>query len=165
MYKRQSFDNALRNFLSRFWLPGEAQKIDRMMEKFAERFCALNPGVFANTDTAYVLAFSLIMLNTDAHSAQMKKKMTQQEFVNMNRGINDSGDLPTELLESLYQNITTNEIKIKDETMMPTRVSRASDLSVASWSLVSVRLWLESATRESTSHMEVKMPRPSRSQS
>ena len=114
-----SFDNALRNFLSRFWLPGEAQKIDRMMEKFAERFCALNPGVFANTDTAYVLAFSLIMLNTDAHSAQMKKKMTQQEFVNMNRGINDSGDLPTELLESLYQNITTNEIKIKDETMMP----------------------------------------------
>ena len=73
-----SFDNALRNFLSRFWLPGEAQKIDRMMEKFAERFCALNPGVFANTDTAYVLAFSLIMLNTDAHSAQMKKKMTWQ---------------------------------------------------------------------------------------
>ena len=28
-----SFDNALRKFLSYFWLPGEAQKIDRMMEK------------------------------------------------------------------------------------------------------------------------------------
>ena len=25
--------------LAGFWLPGEAQKIDRMMEKFAERFC------------------------------------------------------------------------------------------------------------------------------
>ena len=33
-----SFDNALRKFLSYFWLPGEAQKIDRMMEKFAERY-------------------------------------------------------------------------------------------------------------------------------
>ena len=98
-----TFDQALRRFLTHFWLPGEAQKIDRMMEKFAERYCSQNEGVFANADTAYVLAYSLIMLNTDAHSSQIKKKMTQQEFVNMNRGINDSGDLPTPFLESLYQ--------------------------------------------------------------
>ena len=110
-----SFDAALRKFLSYFWLPGEAQKIDRMMEKFAERYCSQNEGVFANPDTAYVLAYSLIMLNTDAHSSQIKKKMTQQEFVNMNRGINDSGDLPTPFLEALYQGITTNEIKIKQD--------------------------------------------------
>ena len=62
-----------------------------------------------------MLAYSLIMLNTDAHSSQIKKKMTQQEFVNMNRGINDSGDLPTPFLETLYQGITTNEIKIKQD--------------------------------------------------
>lgn len=102
-FKNMTFDAALRKFLSFFWLPGEAQKIDRMMEKFAERYCSQNGGVFANPDTAYVLAYSLIMLNTDAHSSQIKKKMTQQEFVNMNRGINDSGDLPTPLLEQLYQ--------------------------------------------------------------
>ena len=49
-----------------------------MMEKFAERYCSQNDteGVFANADTAYVLAYSLIMLNTDAHSSQIKK-MTQ----------------------------------------------------------------------------------------
>lgn len=110
-----TFDNALRKFLSYFWLPGEAQKIDRMMEKFAERYCSQNKGVFANPDTAYVLAYSLIMLNTDAHSSQIKKKMTMQEFVNMNRGINDSGDLPTPFLESLYTAITTNEIRIKQD--------------------------------------------------
>lgn len=33
------FDEAIRYFLQGFRLPGEAQKIDRMMEKFAERFC------------------------------------------------------------------------------------------------------------------------------
>lgn len=98
-----TFDAALRKFLSYFWLPGEAQKIDRMMEKFAERYCSQNEGIFSKPDTAYVLAYSLIMLNTDAHSSQIKKKMTQQEFVNMNRGINDSGDLPTPFLEQLYQ--------------------------------------------------------------
>jgi Sec7-like guanine-nucleotide exchange factor len=36
--------SALRLYLERFRLPGEAQKIDRMMEKFAEKFCRDNPG-------------------------------------------------------------------------------------------------------------------------
>merc|ERR1719482_1519055 len=86
------------------------------MEKFAERYCSLNAdtGIFANADAAYVLAYSLIMLNTDAHSSQIKKKMTQEEFVKMNRGINDQKDLPTPFLEQSYQAITTNEIKIKE---------------------------------------------------
>ena len=90
------------------------------------RFCTQNEGVFANADTAYVLAYSLIMLNTDAHSAQIKKKMTQQEFVNMNRGINDSGDLPTPFLEACYQAIVTNEIKIKEHELVPQKESGGS---------------------------------------
>ena len=38
-----------RAFLSSFQLPGEAQKIDRMMEQFAQRYCNCNPGTFSNT--------------------------------------------------------------------------------------------------------------------
>ncbi|XP_037701991.1 cytohesin-4 isoform X1 [Choloepus didactylus] len=40
---------ALRQFLWSFRLPGEAQKIDRMMETFATRYCLCNPGVFQST--------------------------------------------------------------------------------------------------------------------
>ncbi|XP_010795520.1 cytohesin-3-like, partial [Notothenia coriiceps] len=40
---------ALRQFLWSFRLPGEAQKIDRMMESFASRYCQCNPGVFQST--------------------------------------------------------------------------------------------------------------------
>jgi len=40
---------AFRQFLWSFRLPGEAQKIDRMMECFAQRYCELNPGVFTST--------------------------------------------------------------------------------------------------------------------
>lgn len=40
---------ALRQFLWSFRLPGEAQKIDRMMEAFAQRYCHCNPGVFQST--------------------------------------------------------------------------------------------------------------------
>lgn len=42
---------ALRQFLWSFRLPGEAQKIDRMMEAFARRYCRCNPGVFQSTGT------------------------------------------------------------------------------------------------------------------
>lgn len=40
---------ALRQFLWSFRLPGEAQKIDRMMEAFAQRYCQCNAGVFTST--------------------------------------------------------------------------------------------------------------------
>lgn len=36
------FVPALRLFLSGFRLPGESQKIDRLMEKFAARYCETN---------------------------------------------------------------------------------------------------------------------------
>lgn len=38
-----------RQFLWSFRLPGEAQKIDRMMEAFATRYCDCNAHVFQST--------------------------------------------------------------------------------------------------------------------
>jgi brefeldin A-inhibited guanine nucleotide-exchange protein len=145
--------SALRLFLEGFRLPGEAQKIDRLMEKFAARYHELNkkfaahievedqtiinsPLVnnksktttakkqqrtqrlitnyyFESADAVYVLAFSVIMLATDLHSSQVKKKMTKENYINMNRGINDSKDLPREFLESIFDQVAESEIKLK----------------------------------------------------
>ncbi len=44
-YNGLTIDAALRQLLSHFRLPGESQKIDRIMEKFAERYCKDNPTV------------------------------------------------------------------------------------------------------------------------
>ncbi|EGC32816.1 hypothetical protein DICPUDRAFT_8073, partial [Dictyostelium purpureum] len=109
------FDIALRKFLMHFRLPGEAQKIDRMMEKFAQQFFNHNPDnkVFVNSEAVYVLAFSVIMLNTDAHNPNIKKKMTKQEFLRNNSGINNGDDLPADFMESVYDKIVTNEIKME----------------------------------------------------
>lgn len=109
-----TFDGALRMHLSGFRLPGEAQKIDRIMEKFASRYCECNPDIFANADAAYVLAYSTIMLHTDAHNDTIKKKMTKEDFIKNNRGINDGGDLDPNFLSGLYDRITTTEIKLVD---------------------------------------------------
>ncbi|XP_035704912.1 cytohesin-1 [Folsomia candida] len=106
---------ALRQFLWSFRLPGEAQKIDRMMECFAKRYCQLNPGIFTNTDTCYVLSFAIIMLNTSLHNPSVKDKPTVDQFINMNRGINNGGDLPKELLISLYNSIQAEPFKIPED--------------------------------------------------
>jgi len=42
-FRSVDFVPSLRKFLEGFRLPGEAQKIDRLMEKFAARYCECNP--------------------------------------------------------------------------------------------------------------------------
>ncbi|XP_060930165.1 brefeldin A-inhibited guanine nucleotide-exchange protein 2 isoform X3 [Limanda limanda] len=112
----RDFVSALRAFLEGFRLPGEAQKIDRLMEKFAARYleCYQGQTLFASADTAYVLAYSIIMLTTDLHSPQVKNKMTKEQYIKMNRGINDSKDLPEEYLSSIYDEIAGKKIAMKD---------------------------------------------------
>ena len=115
-FTRRRFVDALRQFLQSFRLPGEAQKIDRFMLKFAERYITGNPNAFANADTAYVLAYSVIMLNTDQHSVKLKgKRMTVEDFIKNNRGINDNADLPDEYLAGIYDEIAHDEIVLNDE--------------------------------------------------
>ncbi len=48
------------------------------MLKFAERYTHCNANAFASANVAYVLAYAVIMLNTDAHNPMVKKKMTKQ---------------------------------------------------------------------------------------
>ena len=62
---------------------GEAQKIDRLMEKFASRYFETNPKHehFASADTAYVLAYSIIMLTTDLHSTRVSLTVYLKHFL------------------------------------------------------------------------------------
>ena len=115
-FAKRRFVDALRQFLQSFRLPGEAQKIDRFMLKFAERYLTGNPNAFANADTAYVLAYSCVMLNTDQHSAKLKgPRMTVEDFIKNNRGINDNQDLPAEYLAGIFEEIASNEIVLHSE--------------------------------------------------
>uniref|UniRef100_A0A8C3LKR8 ADP ribosylation factor guanine nucleotide exchange factor 1 n=1 Tax=Chrysolophus pictus TaxID=9089 RepID=A0A8C3LKR8_CHRPC len=132
-FSGKDFVSALRLFLEGFRLPGEAQKIDRLMEKFAARYLECNQGqtLFASADTAYVLAYSIIMLTTDLHSPQVKNKMTKEQYIKMNRGINDSKDLPEEYLSAIYNEIAGKKISMKEtkELTIPTKSSKQSNVS------------------------------------
>ncbi|KAI9301721.1 hypothetical protein BJ944DRAFT_243025 [Cunninghamella echinulata] len=109
------FTEALRHFLQAFRLPGEGQKIDRFMLKFAERYVNGNPNVFSNAETVYVLSYSVIMLNTDLHNPSVKRRMTLQDFIKNNGGIDDGKDIPLDFQEAIFNEIQNDEIKLKDE--------------------------------------------------
>ncbi|TMW59230.1 hypothetical protein Poli38472_007375 [Pythium oligandrum] len=118
-------DTAIRHFLAGFRLPGESQKIDRMMEKFAERFySACQPGLFPSADIAFILSFSIILLQTDLHNPNVaeEKKMDKAAFFRNNRGINNGEDLPEEYLGGIFDRIKQNPISLKEDVDLRARV-------------------------------------------
>ena len=135
----QSLDDALRMFIEAFRLPVEAQQIDRVLQAFALQYYRNNPTLLAHADVVHTLAFSLIMLNTDAHNDQIRNKMTLEQFISNNRGINAGGDVPRQLLEGLYFTIKKREIKMSGDGL-------TGEVSDALWcDLLNVsKHWMES---------------------
>ena len=110
------FSEAIRLFLRGFYLPGEAQKIDRIMERFAERYYIQNTDTFASADMAFILAFSTIMLQTNLHNQAIKddKRMTKEQFLKQNKGISTDGELSDELLIGIYDRIQAEPISMNN---------------------------------------------------
>ncbi|KAE8724843.1 ARF guanine-nucleotide exchange factor GNL1 [Hibiscus syriacus] len=127
-FSDMNLDSALRVFLGTFRLPGESQKIQRVLEAFAERYYELSPHILCNKDAALLLSYSLILLNTDQHNVQVKKKMTEEDFIRNNRLINGGKDLPREYLSELYHSICENEIQ-----MIPDQGSGFSVMTSSRW--------------------------------
>lgn len=123
-FQNKSLHVALRYLLLQFRLPGEAQQIDRILEKFAGVYHLHNPEIYSNSDTVYVLSFSVIMLNTDLHNTSIPsdKKMTLEQFIRNNRGINQGEDLPRSVLEELYTAVKNDEIKMEASDMYESEV-------------------------------------------
>lgn len=61
-FRNVFFVESLKRLLSGFRLPGEGQKVDRIMEKFGEKYCKDNPDAFASAECAYLLSYATIML-------------------------------------------------------------------------------------------------------
>lgn len=55
------------------------------------------------------------MLNTSLHNPSVKDKLTADQFVKMNNGINDGGDLPAQLLIDAYNSIKNTPFEIPED--------------------------------------------------
>ncbi|RPB02201.1 hypothetical protein L873DRAFT_1826913 [Choiromyces venosus 120613-1] len=109
-------DMALRKLLMEVELPSETQQIDRVLQTFADRYHECNPFIYQDSDQAYYVAFSLIMLHTDFFNKNNKHKMQKPDYVkNTSHAIANEG-LSSEILECFYHNITyTPFIRMEDE--------------------------------------------------
>lgn len=109
-------DLALRKFQSYFILPGEAQKIERLVEVFSQQYAQCNPdvvGKLRSPDTLFVLAFSVVLLNTDLHTPSVKadKRMKLDDYVRNLRGVDEGHDLDRDMLAGIYDRIKSHPFR------------------------------------------------------
>ncbi|KAH0273865.1 hypothetical protein KCU91_g5666, partial [Aureobasidium melanogenum] len=97
----EPIDMSLRKFLLEAELPKETQQVDRVIQAFADRYHECNPGIFMSPDQAYIIAFSLMMLHTDAFNKNNKRKMQKHDYIKNTSGQNVSDDV----LGCFYDNI------------------------------------------------------------
>lgn len=80
-FKDEPLDMALREFLMFARLPRETQQIDRVLESFAATYHKNNPGVYVDSEAAYIVVFALMILHTDFFNKNNKQKMQKSEFI------------------------------------------------------------------------------------
>ncbi|XP_006771381.2 PREDICTED: IQ motif and SEC7 domain-containing protein 3, partial [Myotis davidii] len=119
-FSGMELDEALRKFQAHIRVQGEAQKVERLIEAFSQRYCMCNPEVvqqFHNPDTIFILAFAIILLNTDMYSPNIKpdRKMMLEDFIRNLRGVDDGADIPRELVVGIYERIQQKELKSNED--------------------------------------------------
>lgn len=70
------------------------------------------PGTIS-PDTIYVIAFAIIMLNTDLHTPSLKdsRRMKVEDFITNLRGVDSGESLSEEMLIGMYERIKQREFK------------------------------------------------------
>ncbi|XP_074023283.1 LOW QUALITY PROTEIN: IQ motif and SEC7 domain-containing protein 2-like, partial [Numenius arquata] len=119
-FSGMELDEALRKFQSHIRVQGEAQKVERLIEAFSQRYCVCNAALlrqFRNPDTIFILAFAIILLNTDMYSPSVKaeRKMKLEDFIKNLRGVDNGEDIPREMLVGIYQRIQNRELRTNDD--------------------------------------------------
>ncbi|ORZ25272.1 hypothetical protein BCR42DRAFT_485465 [Absidia repens] len=108
-FKDEAIDTALRKLLAKVILPKEAQQIDRAMEDFASHYHACNPTLTDSPDPIYAVAFSILLLHTDAHNKNVKRKMNKDTFIKRTKVIEGGESVYSEILDVMYDNIVSSE--------------------------------------------------------
>ena len=121
-FKDKNYLKSLREFLKAFKLPGEAQKIDRLVESFASKYYEQNTTTDINhADAAFISAYATVGLNTNLHNPSVKDKWTIDQFKDQLKGLNTESKLQgiksgknfsNEFLENIYNGIKAEPFEL-----------------------------------------------------
>ncbi|PWW79256.1 Sec7-domain-containing protein [Tuber magnatum] len=111
-------DEALRDMLETFRLPGESALIERIVTVFSEKYCSgVKPDDVEDKDAVFVLSYAIIMLNTDQHNPNLKSqaRMKYEDFARNLRGVNGGKNFEPAYLQAIFDTIKNNEIILPEE--------------------------------------------------
>ncbi|CAO1630520.1 unnamed protein product [Parajaminaea phylloscopi] len=81
-FRNTRVDTALRQLCDKLFLRAETQQVDRILASFSLRFWHCNPlPAYGSADNIHAVVFSLLLLNTDLHVADISERMTRAQFV------------------------------------------------------------------------------------
>ena len=81
-FKDMNILSGLRALCNRLVLRAESQQVDKILASFAKRWCECNSNHgFRSWDVVHTICYSLLLLNTDLHVADIENKMTKGQFV------------------------------------------------------------------------------------
>lgn len=138
-FEGKAFVPSLKILLSGFRLPGEGQKVDRIMEKFGEKYVKDNPETFGSSECFYMLSYATMMLQTSIHNPSARNNsMTLEDFQKMLKGVNDGKDIGDDFLEEVYKTIEKDPItlvedddaRIKNESTTATSYKRKQEIFI-----------------------------------
>ncbi|KAF1977033.1 hypothetical protein BU23DRAFT_318197 [Bimuria novae-zelandiae CBS 107.79] len=73
---------AMRDLCGKIVLKAETQQVDRILMSLSERWCQCNPSHgFKAIDVVHTICYSILLLNTDLHVADIESRMTRSQFV------------------------------------------------------------------------------------
>lgn len=111
-YKDVDILKALKLFLEKFELPSEAQKVERILEKFAIKFSRDNSKLLTS-DTAHLLSFSFMMLQTNIHNPQVIEKMNLGKYISICKNIEGAEQfLSIDRITAYYNSLVSQPIAI-----------------------------------------------------
>ncbi|KAJ3996410.1 hypothetical protein F5050DRAFT_1571547 [Lentinula boryana] len=75
-------DMAFRRLCGKLYLKAETQQVDRILEEFSRRYWECNPNtLYGGSNLVHAVAYSLLLLNTDLHIADLTSHMSRSQFV------------------------------------------------------------------------------------
>ncbi|KAH9858835.1 hypothetical protein C2E23DRAFT_880256 [Lenzites betulinus] len=75
-------DQAFRKMCGKLYLKAETQQVDRILEEFARRYWECNPTcVLGSASVVHAVVYSVLLLNTDLHVAELTSRMSRSQFV------------------------------------------------------------------------------------
>lgn len=130
---------AFRRLCAKLYLKAESQQLDRILAEFGRRYWEDNSGgIWSSPQLVHSIAFSIMLLNTDLHVADVPRRMTRSEYVTNTMGavhaLDDAPESHVDIANYFYSRVggtarpgtAASSLSSKEHLLSPTETRAGS---------------------------------------